>query len=591
LKGYFSPSPHHESSVSGEVGQFPSICFHLDGDSLPQALPKELPGSRLLFGFLMTFMIGAAFGILTEVVFATSLSKELDAAVFLWIQQFRSPILTRLMILASWLGHPLVLALLAIGIGVFLASRRLYHLLAVELLIGIGGAALDLSLKMLFQRLRPNGMIPLISARGFSYPSGHALSSVLFFGGLAYLFSIDIWHGRSPFLRRVAVVLCSVIAILPGISRVYLGVHYLTDVLGGWTAGLFWLGVCINFVKVWRRRIDHQRRDQIIRKWAPKTQEKASVPGLLHTVVLINAGAKILAEGENPEEMLEALAQLFRAEGLPAALWVTKGDQIGPSARLAVEQGAKTLVAAGGDGTVNAVIQAIAGSTVRLGVLPMGTLNHFAHDLKIPTEMEEAVRAIARGVPFRVDVGEVNGRLFINNASIGFYAHMVKKRDEIRERLGYRKWRALFKAGLFVFWRFPLISVEVESREERWKFRTPLLFIGNNEYPMTLFEMGQRAALDHGTLSIYAVRSETRLAFVLLSIRALLGRLEAARDFQFFLGRSLSVDASRRRLRIALDGEVTSMQPPLEFRIRAQAIQVMVPEAAGLDATGTEGKK
>lgn len=573
------------SRGSSKEGRSPlsRFRFHFYGDPLPQAPQKPLPGSHLIRGFLITLFVGAAFGVITEIVFTTSLARELDTSASFLLQQVRSPFLTRLMLVASWLSRPLTLTLLAAGIGVFLAARRLFHLLFAALLVSIGGAALDLSLKMLFQRLRPNEGIPLISAEGYSYPSGHALGAVLFFGGLAYLFSLDLWHGRFPLLRRAGIFLCFVIAILAGISRVYLGVHYMTDVLGGWTAGLFWLGVCISFVEAWRRRIGHRRREAIIRKWRPQPRETASVPGPLNTVVLINAGAKVLAE-ENPEETLEALAQMFRAEGLPAALWVTQGDQLDAAVRLAVEQGAKMLVAAGGDGTVSAVVQAIARSPVRLGVLPLGTLNHFAHDLKIPAGMAEAVRTIARGTPFRVDVGEVNGRLFINNASIGFYAQMVKKRDEIRERLGYRKWRALFRAGLFIFWRLPLISVRVESREARWEFRTPLLFIGNNEYQITLLELGQRAALDHGALSVYAVRSESRLAFVLLSLRALTGRLQAARDFQSFLGRSLSVDAARSRLRIALDGEVAEMKTPFHFRIRAQALEVMVPEAEGLSA-------
>lgn len=559
---------------------------------LPQPQPEPLSGNHLIRGFLITFLAGALFGIITEIVFASFFAKELDAAAFLRLQQIRSPFLTGLMLFASWASHPLVLSLLALGIGAWLASRRLFHLLLIELLVSIGGAGLTLSLKLFFQRLRPEEAIPLIPAAGYSYPSGHALGSVLFFGGLAYLFSIGILPARSPVSRRAAAFLCLVMVILSGISRVYLGVHYLTDVLGGWTAGLFWLGLCINFAEAWRKRIIHHRRKILIRKWGPKIQQGPSVPRSPDTVVLINADANILAGRDNPEEVLEALAQRFRAEGLPAALWVTQGNQIGPAAHLAVEQGAKILVAAGGDGTVSAVVQAVAGSTVRVGILPLGTLNHFAQDLHIPTELGEAVRTIARGIPFRVDVGEVNGRVFINNASIGFYPRVVEKRDEIRERLGYRKWRALLKAGLIVFRRFPLISVRVESREETHEFRTPLLFIGNNEYPITLLSLGQRTALDRRTLSVYAVRSESRFAFVLLSIRALLGRLHAAGDFHFFLGRSLSVDSTRGRLKIALDGEVTSMKPPLQFRIRAQAIEVMVPKAQDFtEAVGAEGER
>lgn len=547
-----------------------------------QALLGGRSGRNPVVGFLLTFAAGAAFGIVTEVVFATSLSKEIDAAALLWLQRFQSPLLTRLMLLASFLGHPLVLNLLASALGLFLIYRRQLSLLAVELLAWLGGGALDLSLKELFHRLRPPADLQLISAAGHSYPSGHAFGSLLFFGGLIYLLSVDLHPRSGPFRRRGAVLLCFLIVFFVGISRVYLGIHYLSDVVGGWIAALFWLGVCLNVAEAFRMRRNRRRREALLREWPP---EPEGAPGpFLETVVLVNAEANVLARQDHPEEVMKDLVRMFEAEGMRAAFWAVRADRIGAAARLAVERGAKILVAAGGDGTIGAAGAAAAGAPVRLGIVPLGTLNHFARDLEIPFRPDEAVRAIARGVARRVDVGEVNGRLFVNNASIGFYARMVHKRDEIRERLGYRKWRAMLRAGLFVFRRFPRVTVRVKSGGGTRLFRTPLLFIGNNEYPVNLLRLGKRSSLEEGKLSIYAVRCERRLEFILLSLRALLGRLRPERDFQSLTGRALSVHSVKGRLRVALDGECVVITPPLHFRIRPGALRVIVPERGEMRA-------
>ena len=119
-----------------------------------------------------------------------------------------------------------------------------------------------------------------------------------------------------------------------------------------------------------------------------------------------------------------------------------------PAARSALADGAKTIVAAGGDGTVSAIASALAGSAVAFGVLPLGTLNHFAKDLNIPLVLEDAAKTIAAGHSIAVDVGEVNGRTFINNSSLGLYPHIVRHRETQQRRLGRGKWPALAWATL-----------------------------------------------------------------------------------------------------------------------------------------------
>ena len=148
------------------------------------------------------------------------------------------------------------------------------------------------------------------------------------------------------------------------------------------------------------------------------------------------------------------LRRLLADAGLDAELTLADGgDAIIAAARRAVEGGAQLVAAGGGDGTINAVASVVAGSGVRFGVLPLGTLNHFAKDLGIPLTLPEAVRNLATGRPVAVDVGEVNGRIFLNNSSLGLYPDIVHDREKQQRRLGRGKWLAACLTGLFIWQR------------------------------------------------------------------------------------------------------------------------------------------
>src|SRR6185369_7316778 len=164
------------------------------------------------------------------------------------------------------------------------------------------------------------------------------------------------------------------------------------------------------------------------------------------------------ASGSNvsPAEWLQDMERKFRECGMNARIErADSGEQIMAAAALGVAQGARCVVAAGGDGTISAVASCLAGTGVPLGVLPLGTLNHFAKDLGIPLELDAAITTIAEGRARVVDVGEVNGRLFVNNSSLGLYPDIVLDRERQRQRLGRGKWRALLAACVHVGRRYP----------------------------------------------------------------------------------------------------------------------------------------
>ncbi|MRW94256.1 sphingosine kinase [Duganella sp. FT80W] len=292
-------------------------------------------------------------------------------------------------------------------------------------------------------------------------------------------------------------------------------------------------------------------------------------------VVIVNASAGLGYCGG----WAAALQEKFRSHGAePDITLAQSGDEMIARAERAVAEGAPVVVAGGGDGTINAVASVLAGTEARLGVLPLGTLNHFAKDLKIPLELDEAVANVVSGISRKVDVGEVNGRIFLNNSSLGIYPDIVRDREQQQRHLGRSKWPAFGRALFAALRRFPFLSVRLKINGEEHLRRTPFVFIGNNEYLQGL-TMGARERLDTGKLCLYVAQKPTRLGLLRYAAHALFNRLREARDFDVLSAPSLVIETRRRHLRVATDGEVTLMKPPLCYRSRASALNVIVPAA------------
>lgn len=290
--------------------------------------------------------------------------------------------------------------------------------------------------------------------------------------------------------------------------------------------------------------------------------------------VIINAGAGLGYCAPFQQQLHER----FAAHGLLADITLAhSGAELIAAARAALARGVTLVAAGGGDGTINAVASVLVGTGIRYGVLPLGTLNHFAKDLKIPLDLDGAIANLAHGRPQHVDVGEVNGRIFLNNSSLGLYPDIVRDRERQQRRLGRGKWLAFCWAALAALKRYPFLSVRLDVDGVAHARRTPFVFIGNNVYQMRGLNIGERERLDGGQLSLYVAQRPTRLGLVRLAWHALMGRLAEQRDFDVAAARQLTVETRKTRLRVATDGEVTIMQPPLQYRIRPGALTVMVP--------------
>jgi diacylglycerol kinase family enzyme len=274
----------------------------------------------------------------------------------------------------------------------------------------------------------------------------------------------------------------------------------------------------------------------------------------------------------------QALRAVLAEAGLQARLNAFEaGEDIRSLARKVLKDRPPVLVAAGGDGTVSAVADVVRDTGTALGVMPVGTLNHFAKDLGIALDLTEAARTIARGRRIRVDVAEVNGRAFINNASLGLYPNIVRERTRQQRRFGRSKRTAMLWASLEVLHRSRLLDLRLELADGVQECRAPFVFIGNNDYILEGFDIGKRERLDAGILKVYTTRCASPAGLFGLALRALLGRLRQADDFMEASARSLRVQSRHKRLLVATDGELNAMDTPLDFGIRPRSLQVIVP--------------
>lgn len=294
----------------------------------------------------------------------------------------------------------------------------------------------------------------------------------------------------------------------------------------------------------------------------------------MRTTVLLNRGGGAVAADPN---IAEKVARALDDARLEAELELIDGGECEVRSRAVAERGDALLIVGGGDGTIAAAASALVGTETRLGIIPLGTLNHFARDLEIPTDLGEATRLIAMARERRVDVAEMNGRIFINNSAIGLYPLMVVDRDLQRKRLGRSKRLAMLVASIRTLARFNHQRLTLTVNDEQARVDTPLLFVGNNDYRLDLGAPGRRERLDDGELCVLVMRKKTRAGLIAASIRALFDRSRPDDMVRIDQVERLRVASHRTQLAVSLDGEVIRSAPPLNYRIRRHALRVIAP--------------
>ncbi|HEV7721437.1 MAG TPA: diacylglycerol kinase family protein [Iamia sp.] len=295
--------------------------------------------------------------------------------------------------------------------------------------------------------------------------------------------------------------------------------------------------------------------------------------------VVVNCGAGSV-DGEAAEAERTRVAEAFAPLGLEPRTAVVVGAALGSAVKAAAERGAEVVAVAGGDGSLGTAADALLDTDVALGILPLGTFNHFAKDLGVPIDLAEAARVVVEGRTQPVDVGQVNGRTFVNNSSIGLYPVMVDLRDDIRTSRGWGKIRSVPLASWRVLRRFPTRRLDIQVDGQRWHRRTPFVFVGNNDYEVGPRGIGARTEVARGVLCCYVAQTETRLGFVRLALGAVLRGATGTPTLESACAPEITIDAHGHRILVAIDGEVDTLRAPLRYRSRSGALQVRVPADA-----------
>lgn len=254
---------------------------------------------------------------------------------------------------------------------------------------------------------------------------------------------------------------------------------------------------------------------------------------------------------------------------------VLDGADLAKAMKGAIAAGVKRIAVAGGDGTISSAAALLAGSHIELAVVPAGTYNHFAKDMGLHAELKESCQVASSERVIEVDVGSVNGRVFLNTSSVGMYANFVRHRDRHEATSGRL---ALFRAAIQTLARFQPFKVTFETDAGRKTYLTPQVFIGVDERELRFPKMGNRLEGGRPGLHVMIVRAQSRSRFIAIGVMGLVRGLRAiARTphFDAFLVQSCSIE--QKHSTVALDGEIVRMDSPLEYDLRKSALKVVVP--------------
>lgn len=249
-------------------------------------------------------------------------------------------------------------------------------------------------------------------------------------------------------------------------------------------------------------------------------------------------------------------------------------------ARQAADSRPGILAAAGGDGTLNAVAAVALERDLPLAVIPLGTFNYFARGLGIPLDTAAATRLITEGVIRRVAVGEVNGQLFLNNASIGLYRRLIEQRESHKRRFGRNRLVALL-SGLLTLWQgHHPYRLQMEADGQPVTLTSPTVFFGRSVLQMEQLGLDEAVCVARGELAILALREVNRFRLLSLILRGAFANLETARDLRQFCAVKVNVDwldGRSGKIKVAIDGELMDCTLPLLIEAVPDALQVVVP--------------
>lgn len=244
--------------------------------------------------------------------------------------------------------------------------------------------------------------------------------------------------------------------------------------------------------------------------------------------------------------------------------------------RKAAQQG--VIVAAGGDGTLNAVAKALLHTEIPMGILPLGTFNYVARALNIPLDILQAAQVIATGVSHAIHVATLNDQIYLNNASLGLYPLFIKKRELYNQRFGRFPLHA-YTSGLDVLLReHKSLKLSVTMDGKKYPVTTPLIFFGNNQLQLSDMKLRIAECAANAKLAGVVVAKNDRLSLLRMVLQLIQGKIDEAADVYSFCAEQLQVTCKKENLTVAIDGELKEMSMPLNFAVAKSALNVMVPD-------------
>ncbi len=298
------------------------------------------------------------------------------------------------------------------------------------------------------------------------------------------------------------------------------------------------------------------------------------LPMNIHVIVNRRAGTVLDWEtGPLREEILGA----FRANGHDVTLHLIAPEDLLETISQVMQVGCQALVVGGGDGTVRAAAAQLMGTDVPLGVLPLGTMNRLARDLKIPLSLPEAATVLARSEVRAIDVAEVNGRIFLCNSTFGLPVVFSRYRQSVRGKPVWVRLKGYLSALREILRSRRRMDLDIDHGHSRMRLRVLSMAVSNNRYIEKPSLMLEKNGLHHGVLAGYVSQHPSGWAMARAVVRAMLGRFKSDPHIVHFEAHEIDISARRSRVRLSNDGEIETIDLPLKYRIRPGALKVLVP--------------
>jgi diacylglycerol kinase family enzyme len=280
---------------------------------------------------------------------------------------------------------------------------------------------------------------------------------------------------------------------------------------------------------------------------------------------------------DNKAALAREIEAAFTAHGWQVKFALVGRRDLHRQAQQTVSQASGAIVVAGGDGTINAVASSCVEADQPLGLVPAGTFNYVARNLGVPTGVSQAVSIIVNGRVRHIDIGTINGRIFLNNAGFGLYAKMLARREQDKRRFGRSRVVAFVSGIRGLLSSRPLYAVELVADGHPERRLTTTLFFGCNALQLEHFNVAAAECLRQHKLAVLSLKLRSRWEVAVAACAALTGRLDAVETTDAFCANHVRVQTQRRALQVVVDGEIILLRPPLEVTLRPGALQVFAP--------------